>query len=242
MYETVHLSRDAIEMIATYAARAVWPSGFSIYQRGAPADGVFIVVRGRIVLRSRVKSGRGYIPTIVTPGGTFGAEGLAAAVPPPPRYVTEARADEETETLHLDTGRFRALVRERPAAALSLAAQMMAAHATLLEKLRELATLSVEQRLVTSLARMARQRTFVDGDGRLILDAAHYRVLCELVGATRESVSLVLNRLIASGAAERHDCRVSANTAAVRALRESEWSDSLAALKVSDEQAAVTGD
>ena len=81
MYEAARLSRDTLDAIAKYAARATWPTGFSVYQRGAAADGVFVVVRGRVVLRSRVKAGRGFIPTIVMPGGTFGSEGLAAAVP-----------------------------------------------------------------------------------------------------------------------------------------------------------------
>ena len=96
MYEAARVSRDTLDAIAKYAARATWPAGFSVYQRGTAADGVFVVLRGRVVLRSRVKAGRGFIPTIVTPGGTFGSEGLAAAAPPPPRYVTESRADTES--------------------------------------------------------------------------------------------------------------------------------------------------
>jgi hypothetical protein len=36
-----------------------------------------------------------------------------------------------------------------------------------------------------------------------VLDSAHYRLLCELVGATRESVSLVLARLTGDGLVER---------------------------------------
>jgi CRP-like cAMP-binding protein len=79
----------------------------------------------------------------------------------------------------------------------------MAEHATLLDKLRELATLSVEQRLVAVLSRLARQKMFMDGDGQMVLDAAQNRVLCELVGATRESVSLVVAKLVADGLAER---------------------------------------
>ena len=42
--------------LAGYAARATWPSGFLIYERGAPADGVFVVLSGRVVLRSRVRA------------------------------------------------------------------------------------------------------------------------------------------------------------------------------------------
>src|SRR5947208_7538642 len=98
-----------------YAARAAWPAGFQIYERGTSADGVFIVMRGRVVLRSRVRAGRGFVPWIATPGETFGSEGLSSN----PRYTTDARADEESETLFLSTSRFRAFVREQPHHALA---------------------------------------------------------------------------------------------------------------------------
>ena len=188
--------RDAL---GAYAARATWPAGFAIYERGATADGVFIVVRGRIVLRSRVRAGRGFVPWIATPGETFGSEGLS----PANRYVTDARADEESETLFLSSARFRAFVREQPQAALALIGQVMAERAALLDKLRELTTLSVEQRLVTTLLRMSGDGAFTRDDGRLVLSSARYRLLCELVGATRESVSLVLARLSGEGLIER---------------------------------------
>src|SRR5919112_1422915 len=198
-FGTTRLSAVELGAVAAYGAKATWPAGFMVYQRGASADGVFVVLRGRIVLRSRVKAGRGFVPAIATSGETFGTEGLTAAA----RYVTDAKADEPSETLHLSGSRFRAFVREQPQHALGLIAQVMAEHTALLERLRELATLSVEQRLVTTLLRMAHNHTFVSGDGRITLGAPQYRLLCELVGATRESVSLVLNRLIADGLAER---------------------------------------
>src|SRR3982751_1907264 len=84
-----------------YAARAAWPAGFQIYERGAAADGVFVVTRGRVVLRSRVRAGRGFVPWVATPGETFGAEGLS----PGGCYATDARADEETDTLFLSTSK-----------------------------------------------------------------------------------------------------------------------------------------
>jgi CRP-like cAMP-binding protein len=198
-YNAPRLTQSEIEAAANYAAKASWPQGFTLYQRGSAADGVFIVLRGRIVLRSRVKAGRGFVPVVATRGETFGTEGLARAS----AYVTDARADEPSETLHLSGAQFRAFVREQPQQALSLVGQVMAEHAHLLEKLRELATLSVEQRLVSTLLRMAHQHTFAADDGRITLDAPQYRLLCEMVGATRESVSLVLARLAGDGLAER---------------------------------------
>ena len=163
------------------------------------ADGVFLVTRGRIVLRSRVRAGRGFVPWIATPGETFGSEGLSQNA----RYATDARADEESETLFLSATRFRAFVREQPQHALTLLNQLMAERAVLLDKLRELTTLSVEQRLIATLVRMAANQTFTGDDGRMVLCTTRYRLLCELVGATRESVSLVLARLTGEGLVER---------------------------------------
>src|SRR3954464_5834740 len=188
-----------LDAFSAYAARATWPTGFTIYQRGTPADGVFVVLRGRVVLRSRVKAGRGFIPAVAGPGETFGGEGLSAGA----SCATDARAEEECETLHLSGDRFRALTRERPAHALALVGQVMHQHGVLLERLRELATLSVEQRLVTTLLRLREQGALGEAEGRLILDGPQYRLLCEMVGATRESVSIVVNRLIGDGLARR---------------------------------------
>jgi CRP-like cAMP-binding protein len=182
-----------------YVARAVWPAGFQVYERGTSADGVFIVEGGRVVLRSRVRAGRGFVPWVATRGETFGAEGLS----PNGRYATDARADEETETLFLSSAKLRAFVREQPMHAMAVVGQVMAERTTLLEKLRELTTLSVEQRLVMALRRMASHDTFARDDGRIELGSARYRLLCELVGATRESVALVLGRLTGEGLVER---------------------------------------
>ena len=187
------------EALAMYAARATWPAGFAIYQRGAPADGVFVVTQGRVVLRSRVRAARGFVPWIAAPGETFGSEGLMQAG----RYATDARADDESETLFLSSGRFRAFVREQPQHALMLVNQLMTERTALLDKLRELTTLSVEQRLLATLIRLAGSDTFTREDGRIVLCTARYRLLCELVGATRESVSLVLGRLTGEGLVER---------------------------------------
>jgi CRP-like cAMP-binding protein len=206
---------DAADAVAAYAAKATWPAGFVVYQRGACADGVFIVLHGRIVLRSRVKAGRAFVPALARAGETFGWEGLS----PNARYATDARADEASETLHLSSARFREFLREQPQPALALIGQMVSERTALLEKLRELATLSVEQRLISSLVRLARSRTFTTDDGRIALGPAQYKLLCELVGATRESVSLVLTRLVAEGLAERSGTMVLVAPVAVLAER-----------------------
>ena len=193
------LAPAVVDALLAYAARATWPAGFVVYQRGAPADGVFVVLEGRVVLRSRVRAGRGFIPWIATSCETFGAEGLSSA----PRYSTEARADDEAATLFLSGTRYRSFIREQPQHATALMSQILSERSALLEKLRELTTMSVQQRLIVALARMATFDTFTRDDGCIVLSTSRYRLLCELVGATRESVSLVLGRFAAEGLIER---------------------------------------
>ena len=62
------LAPDARAALLSYGARATWPGGFAIYQRAQPADGVFVVLSGRVVLRSRVKAGRGFVPVVAAEG------------------------------------------------------------------------------------------------------------------------------------------------------------------------------
>jgi CRP-like cAMP-binding protein len=182
-----------------YGARATWPAGFQLYQRGAVADGIFIVLEGHVVLRNKIKVGRGFVPVIATVGQTFGSEGLS----PNSNYVTDANASEETKTMFLSGAQFRAIVRERPSHIIPLLSQVMSERAYLLEKLHELAALNVDQRLVSTLTHLSTDRSFAAPDGRLKLENSHHRLLCEMVGATRESIALALSRLVSAGIAER---------------------------------------
>jgi CRP-like cAMP-binding protein len=152
------------------------------------------------VLRNRIRTGRGFVPAIVTPGETFGVEGLTNDAV----YVTDCYATENTETLFLNGGQFRAFVRENPGIALLLIGQLMSERTRLLENLHAMASQNVEERLVASLQRLAADRSFLASDGKICLELRHHRLLCEMVGATRESIALALGRLVAGGVAERH--------------------------------------
>ncbi|HEU4563532.1 MAG TPA: Crp/Fnr family transcriptional regulator [Gemmatimonadaceae bacterium] len=193
------IPREHLDAIAAYGARTTWPAGFIVYERGTRADGIFVVLRGQIVLRTQVGSGRSFVPWLATTGETFGGEGLQRDA----RYASTARAEEESETLHLSGARFSALLREQPAHALALMRQVMAEHTSLIEKFGEHATLTVEQRLIAALLRLAGNREAVADDGPVIRPIVPRRLLGELVGATRESISLVLGRLAAEGLVER---------------------------------------
>jgi CRP/FNR family cyclic AMP-dependent transcriptional regulator len=195
MKEITRVAREQRDQIAAYGARTSWPSGFTIYEPGAPADGVFMVLRGQVVLRNQLGSGRSFVPWVATPGETFGAEGLEGTA----AYASQARAEEESETLHLSAARFSAMLREQPATALILLRQMMSERTALLVKFGQHAMLTVEQRLIASLIRLVQSHDTGTG----AVPPVPRRLLGELVGATRESISLVLGRLCAEGLVRR---------------------------------------
>lgn len=194
------LRHEELLALCVFGAKTSWPGNFQIYQQGAKADGFSVVLRGHVILRNRMRSGRGFVPAVVTVGETFGIEGLTGK----PTYVTDAFSSENTESLFLTTAKFRELVRERPGQALQLISQLLGERAEAVERLHELASQNVEQRLVSALHRLSRDRSLLTGDGSLKLEVQHHRLLCEMVGATRESIALALGRLVGSGTATRN--------------------------------------
>lgn len=191
------LDTDELAAIAAYGAKAHWPEGFSIYEKGAAADGMFVVLSGSVVLRT-AKGKRKFVPAIAFAGETFGLEGLTPGL----SYATDAQSAEASDTLHINGSRFRALLREQPTHALAVIAQAFAERAALLERMHEFSASSVDERMTSALLRLFDGRTRTR-DERLVLRPPDHRLLCEMVGATRESITHALARLIASGVAER---------------------------------------
>ena len=66
--KNARLGTETATVLASYGARTTWPSGFQIYQKGTVADGVSVVLRGHVILRNRIRTGRGFVPAIITPG------------------------------------------------------------------------------------------------------------------------------------------------------------------------------
>jgi CRP/FNR family cyclic AMP-dependent transcriptional regulator len=216
-----------------FGARAHWPTGFEVYRSGTAADGIFIVLHGHVVLRNPMKGGRGFVSGIAMPGETFGAEGLA----PRGCYVTDARTADGVETLHLGGEQFRAFLREQPAHAIVLIGQVMAERSTLLERLQELAGLNVEDRLVSALMRLSEDTSFMMDDVTLKLGPSHHRLLCEMVGATRESIALALARMVSGGVATRAGSCFVIDTQQLASRHQTPRYDEQTALPMSQESA-----
>lgn len=197
-YQPGQLTRDDLDILAAYGARANWPAGFALYDRGTPANGLFVVLSGRIVLSNSGRNKRDFVSWVAFERETFGCEGLS----PGAAYATNAYAAVPSETLHLNFDAFRALVREQAACAIALSSQMVTERAAILRRLHDFAAASVDARVLAALDRLGNDPSST-ANGTLVVSPSDYRLLCEMVGATRESISLALARLVGSGVAER---------------------------------------
>lgn len=192
------LTASDLEIVTSYGAKASWPTGFTLYQRGAHADGIFVVTCGRIVLANNGRGKREFVSWVAFQGETFGCEGIA----PNGRYASNACAAVPSETLHLTGDGYRALVREQPGCAIAMMGQIATERAAIMRRLHDFASASVDQRVLAALDRLSHDPS-MKANGTLVLRQADYRLVCEMVGATRESISLALGRLVGSGVAER---------------------------------------
>ena len=192
------LTREDLAILTNYGAKANWPAGFVLYECGTPANGLFIALSGRIVLSNSGRNKRDFISWVAFERETFGCEGLS----PEASYATNAYAAISSETLHLNFDSFRALVREQPACAIALSSQMVTERAAILRRLHDFAAASVDARVLAALDRLSHDPSS-KANGTLVVSPSDYRLLCEMVGATRESISLALGRLVGSGVAER---------------------------------------
>lgn len=192
------LTYEDLAILATYGAKANWPAGFVLYEYGSPANGLFIVLSGRIVLSNSGRNKRDFISWVAFERETLGCEGLSSEA----SYATNAYAAVQSETLHLNFDSFRALVREQPACAIALSSQMVTERAAILLRLHGFVSASVDARVLAALDRLSHDPSS-KANGTLVVSPSDYRLLCDMVGATRESIALALGRLVGSGVAER---------------------------------------
>ncbi|MBK8266143.1 MAG: Crp/Fnr family transcriptional regulator [Nannocystis sp.] len=186
-----------IEALARAAVRVRKPGGGAILLEGEPADGLYVLLRGRVNLVRVAGGGRDLILSTLGPGDTFGevaafCGGTMSTTATTPIHCELLRIPPEALVEHL---------RREPETALRL---MRMQH----ERLREiesvasgLALCDVEERLRRTLARLAkRQGRRVAADaGWILAPVPTQSELARMVGSCRETVSRTLSVLARTG-------------------------------------------
>jgi CRP-like cAMP-binding protein len=195
----VPLLRSAgAEALALAARRATWRQyrpNEVVLDFGDPSDDVFFVVEGEVRVVVRSKLGQEVIFTDLGVGEFFGE---LAAIDHAPRSAS-ITALVATKLCCIPGQVFLDMVYMSPPLCLALLQTLTDRLRDKSERILELVTLPVRQRLCADLLRLSRPRT---GGGRVVSPPPAQHVLAARIGARREAVSRELGELSRQGLVE----------------------------------------
>ncbi len=184
----VGLSSGAVAELSS-APRRTLRAGELLWAAGADARGLLVVLRGSVRV-VRAPEGRQYAVHTEGPGGTLGDVPFFAGG----RYPATAIAEQDAECLVIDRARFARVVSHDPEFALRCLERLARRVRTLVSRLDDRASRTVEQRVaVLLLARHAEH-----GDQPFSLGATQ-AVVAEELGTVREVLVRTLRALRQAG-------------------------------------------
>ncbi len=166
-----------------------------VYLPAEVADEVFLVVQGRIRLYTVTPDGKEASLAFVDPGELFGE--LSVVAPGPREEFAEAM--ERTQLVRIRARALESLVQQRPELAFAITRLVGFRRLRVERRLKSLLFQSHRDRLVHLLLELAeRYGRQVRGDVELGIALSHQE-LANLIGSTRESVTVGLGELQRSG-------------------------------------------
>lgn len=169
--------------------------GEIIYAAGDPAGRLYVVAAGKVKLLRHSQAGKDVLLDLLIPGEFFGSlAGLGEA-----EYPDTARAQTTICVLGIGAEDFRSILATYPGVGLKvvdiLAARLQEAH----ERVRQLSALPAEQRIASTLVRLAEKLGERRPEGWLIQTPLSRDDLAEMTGATPETASRVMSQLQKDG-------------------------------------------
>jgi CRP-like cAMP-binding protein len=181
------------EALLAVARRRSFARGEVVCHEGDPADSLHLVEQGHLAVRSGLASGATATFTILSAGDYFGELALLRA---DRRRTATVVALEPSRTLAVAASAFDALCARNPGLERVVAALLADRIDTLSRRLLETMYESVDRRVHRRLLELARSYGTGGAAATIPLSQAQ---LADLVGSTRPSVNLVLQRLVELG-------------------------------------------
>jgi len=181
------------EQLARLAPRQL-RAGQHLYRMGHPAESLFLLQSGLIKTSTISPAGEELTLRLYKPGDLLGELCLCGG-----SRREEAVALEASSVTEISVAALRGRLREDPIAALELASAVCDRLADAYEQVESLSWDTVLYRLVRTLLRLAHELGEPSDSGVRLAHYIRQEELARLVGARREVVSGLLNRLRASG-------------------------------------------
>lgn len=183
------MTREEMRRLAERTQMRAYARGKVIAQPDDPPETIYLIKEGRVKLCRYSESGREQILALLEPGDIFGERSLVGA-----SAAMHCEAFEDTLICVLRREDFEDLMRMKPDLALRVMKVLAERLRRAEEAIEDLAFRDVPGRLAATLVRLA--ETYGephDGGRRLALRLTHHD-LASMIGATRETVTTVLNR------------------------------------------------
>lgn len=189
------LEQDDVARLAAIAHPKRFPKDHLLFERGDEGSEFLIVTHGRLKLILLNEDGRELTLTILGPYQSFGEISLLDDAP----RSASAVALSELAVLSISKRDFRALLDSSPRVSLGLLKAMSRRLRDLTEDTAGLIFLDVYQRVARKILALMASIGLETARGREIPQRLTHQELANLVGATRETVTKVLNDLESRG-------------------------------------------
>jgi len=185
------LSDGALRHLAEQSRYCRFQAGEVLFYQGEPGSACHIVMRGRLRVFVLGEDGRELAVRIFGPGEIVGEMALLEGLP----RSANVEALEATETLELQRDALLYCLRNSPSLALSLLRDLSARLRYATEEAEGLASLTVAERLVRRLRKLAEWSGVPVPGGVRIVPPMTQQELAALIGTSRESVNRALVQL-----------------------------------------------
>ena len=188
------LSGDAVRAVAARTITRRLPKNATLFRRGEPCHGLYIIVEGRIQIHRASPGGREQVLHVEGPGQPVAEVPLFDGGP----YPASARALEDSRLLFLPRDAFQQLYRENPEIADAVIRNLGARLRRMVALVAKVTLKDVRARVAATLAEVAEAQGELHTGGRFTLPRTQEQMARELA-TTREGVARALAALRKDG-------------------------------------------
>lgn len=182
------LPADVLRQAASLARLRHIPGNRGIFCQGEPADRAYSLLSGCVRITQTGRDGEEIVVRFIGAGEIFGCVPLLTDG----LYPADAMAMVDSVEISWNTGDLLALMRREPGIAINMTAILGRRIGEAQERLRELATQSVERRIARTLLRLLDQAGEQTGDGVRIAFPLRRKDIADIAGTTLHTVSRIL--------------------------------------------------
>lgn len=196
---TEGLSLREQHQVAEACSDALFERGQVAYQQADPADNLFLVNRGAVVLTATNTEGKEKVVAVLGPGQLFGEEALGIGGS---RRGTRAQAYEECWVSVLSREGLQGLMLTIPTLALNVVRLVIGRLSEARDELENFSFLSTEQRIARALLKLGQdhgRRLVAENSIRKLRIQVSHELLSHMVGANRPHVSAIMSQFKKNG-------------------------------------------